>query len=70
VLCWDKECENLYHSFIRAPVGTDSDRAASSLLSQFKQKKLERWEEAANSIDFSYPNRKAWRTISKLTGSS
>ena len=30
--CWDKECETLYRSFIRAPVGTDSDRAASSLL--------------------------------------
>jgi len=28
--CWDKECETLYHSFIRAPVGTDSDRATSS----------------------------------------
>ena len=30
VPCWDKECETLYRSFIQAPVGTVSDRAASS----------------------------------------
>ena len=34
VAWWDKECEILYRSFTRAPVGTDSDRAASSLLSR------------------------------------
>jgi len=33
------------------PVGTDSDRAVSSLVSRFGQKKQERWEEAVNSID-------------------
>jgi len=69
VPCWDKECEILYRSFIRAPVGTDSDRAASSLLS-LQQKKQERWEEAVNSIDFSHSSRKACRTINKLTGRS
>jgi len=67
---WDKECETLYRSFIRAPVGTASDRAASSLLSRLQQKKQERWEEAVNSIDFSHSSRKAWRTINKLTGRS
>jgi len=36
VPCWDKECEPLYRSFIRAPVGTDSDRAASSLVSRLQ----------------------------------
>ena len=30
VPCWDKECETFHCSFLRAPVGTDSDRAASS----------------------------------------
>ena len=68
--CWDKECEPLYRSFTRAPVGTDSDRAASSLLSRLGDKKQERWEEAVNSIGFSHSNRKAWRTINKLTGRS
>ena len=34
VTWWDKDCEALYRSFIRAPVGTASDRAASSLLSR------------------------------------
>jgi len=43
VPCWDKECETLYRSFIRAAVETDSDRAASSLLSRLEQKKQERW---------------------------
>ena len=36
--CWDKEGETLYCSFIRAPVGTDYDRAALSLLSRLEQK--------------------------------
>jgi len=70
VPCWDKECETLYRSFIRALVGTDSDRAASFLLSRLQQKQQERWEEAVNSIDFSHSSRKAWRTINKLTGRS
>jgi len=39
VPCWDKECETLYCSFIRAPLCTDSDRAALSLLSQLEQRK-------------------------------
>jgi len=54
----------------RAPVGTDSDRTASSLLSRLEQKKQERWEEAVNSIEFSPSSRKAQRTINKLTGRS
>jgi len=70
VPCWDKECETLYRSFIRAPVGTDSDRAASSLLFRLQQKKQEQWEEAVNSIDFLCFSRKAWRTLNKLTGRS
>ena len=70
VSCWDKECETLYSSFTRAPMGIASDRAASSLLSQLQQKKQERWEEAVNAIDFSHSSRKAWKTISKLTGRS
>jgi len=70
VPCWDKECETLYRSFIRAPLGTASDRAASSLLSRLQQKKQERLEEAVSSIDFSHSRHKAWRTINKLTGRS
>jgi len=50
-------------------VGSDSDRAASSLLSWLEQKQ-EQWEEAVNSIDFSHSSHKAWRTINKLTGKS
>jgi len=64
--CWVKECETLYRSFVRAPVGTDSGRAASSLLSRLDDKKQERWEETVNSINFSHSNRKAWSTINKL----
>jgi len=70
VPCWDKECETPYCSIIRAPVGTASDRATSSLLSRLQQKKQERWEEAVNSIDFSHFSHKAWKTINKLTGRS
>ena len=69
VPCWDKECEKLYCSFTLAPAVTDSDRAASSLLSRLGQKQ-ERWEKAVYSIDFSHSSRKAWRTMSKLTGRS
>jgi len=70
VPCWDEECETLYRFLTRAPVGTDSDRAASSLLSRLGQKKQERWEEAVNSIDFSHSSRRVWRSINKLTGRS
>ena len=68
--CWDKECETLFCSFIRAQLGTASDRVASSLLSRIQQKKQERWAEAVNSNGFSHFSRKAWRTINKLTGGS
>jgi len=50
--CWDKKCETLYRSFFRVPVGTDSDRAASSILLRLDQKRQERWEQAVDSIDF------------------
>ena len=53
----------------RAPVRTEFDRAALSLLSRIGQKK-EWWEEAVNSIDFLHSSRKGWRTINKLTGRS
>jgi len=66
--CWDKECGTLYHSFTWAPVGTDSDKAASSLLSRLGQNKQEQWDEPVNSINFSHSSNKAWRTINKLTG--
>jgi len=66
VPCWDKERETLYRSFLRAPVGTGSDRAASSLLSRLDDKKQERWEEAVNSIGFSHSSRKAWSTVNKF----
>ena len=66
VPCWDKECETLDCSFLRTPVGTDSDRVASSLFSQLDDKKQERWEEAVTSIYFSHSSRKAWSTINKL----
>jgi len=67
VPCWYKECKTLYRSCCQAPVGTDSKRAASSLLSRLGQKKQERWEK---SIDFSHSSRKARRTIKKLTDRS
>jgi len=70
VPCWDKECETVYRSFTRALVGTDSDRATSSLLSQVGQKTHEHWEETVNSIDFSHSSCKAWWTINKLTSRS
>jgi len=44
VLYWDKQCKAFYRSFIRAPVGTHSDRTASSLLFLLEQKQ-KRWEE-------------------------
>jgi len=51
-------------------VGTDSDRAASSLHSRLDQKRQERWEEAVSSIDFSHSSSKVWSTINKLTSRS
>ena len=65
-----KSARSFIRSFFQAPVGTDSDRTASSLLSRLGQKRQKRWEEADNSIDFSYSSRKVWSTISKVTGRS
>ena len=48
-------------------MGTDSDRAASSLVSRPEQKQ-ERWEDAV--IDFSRCSRKTWSTTNKLSGRS
>jgi len=70
VPCWDKECETLYSSFIRAPAGTDSDRAASCLLFRLEQKEQEQWEETVNFIEFLHSSCKALSTINKLTGRS
>ena len=50
--------------------GSDSDRAASSLLSWLEQKRHDQWENAVNSIDFSHSSSKTWSTISKLSGRS
>jgi len=66
VPCWDKECDTLYRSFTQDPVGTDSDKATSSLLSRLGQKR----EHAVKSLDFSHSSHKAWRTINKLTDRS
>jgi len=49
-------------------VGTDPDRVVSSLLSRLEQKKQEPWEEAVNSMNFSYSRRKTCSTLNKLTG--
>ena len=70
VPCWGQECETFYRSFVRAPVGTDSDRAALYLLFGLEQNKQEPWEETVNSIDFLHSIRKAWSTINKLGGGS
>ena len=70
VPCWDQECETLYRSFIRVPVGIESNRAASWLLYQLEQKKQERWGENDNSVDLSHSSRNVWSTIIKLTGGS
>jgi len=65
-----KECEIFYRSSLRAAMRTDSDRAASSLLSKLDQKKQEQWKEGVNSINLSHSSRKVWITINKLTGRS
>ena len=64
---WDKECETLYRSFTRAPVRTDSDRAASSLHSRLQQKSR---SDGRNLSTPSNSSRRAWGTINKLTGRS
>ena len=71
VPCWDKECETLYRCFVWAPVGTDSDRAASSLLFQLEQKKQERCEELSiPSTSRTLAPRRETSTNNKLTGRS
>ena len=68
--CWDAESESLYRSYLSAPLGTASSFAATKLLERLDSKKLERWNEAVNTIDFSHSSRKAWSIINNLTGRS
>jgi len=51
-------------------VGTDFDKAPSSLLLRFGHKRHERWEKTVNSIEYSHSSHKVWSTINKLTGRS
>jgi len=67
VPCWDKECNALYRSYVRAPVRTESNLVPTFSV-RTEEKKQERWEETVNAIDFSHSSRKAWRTINALTG--
>ena len=50
---------DLHRSFLRAPVGIDSDRAASSLLPRFDQRRQERWDNL--SIPSTSRTSAAWR---------
>ena len=68
--CWDTECESLYRSYLNAPPGVASSQAATKLLERLDAKRLERWTEAVNTIDFSHSSRKAWSTINNLAGRS
>ena len=68
--CRDAECENLYQMFLQSPEGSDSSRAASTLLSRLDRKRRDRWSEAVQTIDFSQSSHKAWSILNNLTGRS
>jgi len=64
---WDKECEARYHSFLLAPMGTYSERDASSLLSRLKK---QRWAKLSIPSTSRSWTSSLWSTIIKLTGRS
>ena len=68
--CWDAECENFYRTFLQLPKGSNSNKAATSLLLQLDKKCKDRWSEAAQTIDFSHSSQKAWSILNNLTGRS
>ena len=67
---WDAECENLYRTFLQSPEGSDSNRAASSLLLRLDKKRRDGWSEVVQTIDFSHSGRKAWSILNNPTGRS
>ena len=68
--CWDAECENLYHTLLQSPEGSDSNRVATALLPRLDNKRRDRWSEAVQSIDFSHSSRKASNILNNLTDRS
>ena len=66
---WVKECESeaIHLSFLRVQVGTDFDRAATSLISQLENK-MQELLEAVNSTEFSHSRGKVWSATNKLAG--
>ena len=67
---WDYESQKKYYEFVNAQSPTETDCKASDLINHPNQNRRQRWEEAVESIDFSYSSRLAWQTFNRLTGHS
>ena len=67
--CRDDECEQLYKEHIDSE-NTEYASTAPSLFNLLGEKRRQRWNEAALSIDFTHSSRKAWQTLNSLTGRS
>jgi len=66
VPCSRTELTEVVSCFPDSALKSFLEKAAIAL----EQKKLEQWQEAVNSIDFSHSSRNAWNTTNKLTGKS
>ena len=60
----------MLQTFLQSSDEDQSSRAATALLSRPEKKRLDRWSEAVQNIDFSHSSRKAWSIINNLTGRS
>ena len=67
--CWNDECEQLCKEHIDSE-NTESASTATALLNVLDEKRRQRWNETVSSIDFTHSSRKAWQTLTRLTGRS
>ena len=66
--CCDDQCEDLLNAHTEATSSEERASAATDLFARLDNKRKEGWTETIESIDFTHSSRRAWQTISKLTG--
>ena len=64
---WDEECDSHYKTFLSFAEGEETAQTTTDLMQCLNMKCKQHWEDAVQSIDFTYCSRAVWKTFSHLT---
>jgi len=64
----DKECSRLHKEYLNADSPDTIHSSASALTDLIDKKRHDRWIDTVGKIDFTHSSRKAWMTLTRLTG--